>query len=56
MARLTRIEDEQAAVRGALSATNERLARVEGTVAGALGRAFPERMAQAPGPEAGADG
>ena len=55
-ARLGRIEDGQTAVRGELSATNERLARVEGTVAGALGRAFPERMAQAPDPEAGAGG
>ena len=48
-ARLGRIED-------GLSATNERLARVEGTVAGALGRGFPERMAQAPEAEAGAGG
>ena len=37
-----------AEVRGDLAATNERLARVEGTVAGALGRGFPERTAQAP--------
>ena len=44
-ARLGRIEDGQTAVRGDLSATNERLAR-----------AFPERMAQAPEPEAGAGG
>ena len=55
-ARLGRIEDGQTAVRGDLSATNERLARVEGTVAGVLARAFPERMAQAPEPEAGAGG
>ena len=55
-ARLERIEDGQIAVRGDLSATNERLARVEGTVAGVLARAFPERMAQAPEPEAGAGG
>ena len=45
-------------VRGDPAATDERLARVEGTVAGALGRAFPERTApertaQAPEPEAG---
>ena len=39
-----------------LIAQGERLARVEGTVAGALGRGFPERMAQAPEAEAGADG
>ena len=49
------------AVRGDLSATNERLARVEGTVAGVLARAFPDRMApeqmaQTPEPEAGAGG
>ena len=55
------LEAGQVAVRGDLSATNERLARVEGTVAGALARAFPERMApermaQAPEPEAGAGG
>ena len=30
-----------------------RMARIEGTVAGALGRPFPERMAQAPDMEAG---
>ena len=29
--------------------TNERIARIEGAVAGALGRLFPELMAQAPG-------
>ena len=55
-ARLGRIEDGQVAVRGELPATNERLARVEGTVAGALGCAFPERMAQAREPQAGAGG
>ena len=48
-------------MRGDLSATNERLARVEGTVAGVLARAFPDRMApdrmaQAPEPQAGAGG
>ena len=33
----------------------ERMARIEGTVAGALGRPFPERMAEAPNtPGAGA--
>ena len=53
-ARLGRIEDGQTAVHAELSATNERLARAEGTVAGALGRGFPERMAQAPEPEAAA--
>ena len=50
------LEDGQTAVRGDLSATNERLARVEGTVAGVLARAFPDRMAQAPEPQAGAGG
>ena len=38
-----------AALAGDLAATNERMARIEGTVAGALGRPFPERMAEAPG-------
>ena len=37
-----------AALSGDLAATNERMARIEGTVAGALGRPFPERMAEAP--------
>ena len=50
------LEAGQAAVRGDLSTTNERVARIEGTVAGALGRPFPERLAQAPEAEAGADG
>lgn len=50
------LEAGQAEVRGELTAVNERMARVEGTVAGALGRPFPERMAQAPEPETGADG
>ena len=51
--RLARLEAGQGALRGDLAATNERMARIEGTVAGALGRPFPERMAQAPGAEAG---
>ena len=45
------IDDMQgaiAALSGDLAATNERMARIEGTVAGALGRPFPERMAEAP--------
>ena len=45
------IDDMQAAIAalsGDLAATNERMARIEGTVAGALGRPFPERMAEAP--------
>ena len=54
--RLTRLEDGQGVLRGDLATTNERVARIEGTVAGALGRPFPERMAQAPEAEAGADG
>ena len=37
-----------AALAGDLAATNERMARIEGTVAGALGRPFPERMAETP--------
>ena len=51
------IDDMQAAIAalsGDLAATNERMARIEGTVAGALGRPFPERMAEAPAnPSAG---
>ena len=50
---LARLEAGQGALRGDLAATNERMARIEGTVAGALGRPFPERMAQAPGAETG---
>ena len=51
--RLARLEAGQGALRGDLAATNERMARIEGTVAGALGRPFPERMAQAPGADTG---
>ena len=51
--RLARLEAGQGALRGGLAATNERMARIEGTVAGALGRPFPERMAQAPDAETG---
>ncbi len=53
--RLARLEAGQGALRGDLAATNARMARIEGTVAGALGRPFPERMAQAPGANAGGD-
>ena len=55
-ARLTRLEDGQGVLRGDLATTNERVARIEGTVAGALGRPFPERLAQAPEAADGADG
>ena len=55
-ARLTRLEDGQGVLRGDLATTNERVARIEGTVAGALGRPFPERLAQAPAAEDGAGG
>ena len=55
-ARLTRLEDGQGVLRGDLATTNERVARIEGAVAGALGRPFPERLAQAPDDEDGADG
>ena len=55
-ARLTRLEEGQGVLRGDLATTNERIARIEGTVAGALGRPFPERLAQAPEAEDGADG
>ena len=37
-----------AVVRAAQSEHGERLARIEGAVAGALGRPFPERPAQVP--------
>ena len=46
--RLARIDAAIAELAGGLAATNERMARIEGTVAGALGRPFPERMAEAP--------
>ena len=46
--RLARVEAAIAELAGGLAATNERMARIEGTVAGALGRPFPERMAEAP--------
>ena len=46
--RLARVEAAIAALARDLAATNERMARIEGTVAGALGRPFPERMAEAP--------
>ena len=46
--RLARVEAGIASLAGGLAATNERMARIEGTVAGALGRPFPERMAEAP--------
>ena len=49
--RLARLEAGLADLRDGLSVTNERMARVEGTVAGALGRPFPERMARAPDAE-----
>ena len=55
-ARLTRLEDGQGVLRGDLATTNERVARIEGAVAGALGRPFPERLAQAPEAGDGADG
>ena len=46
--RLARVEAGIASLAGGLAATNERMARIEGTVAGALGRPFPERMAETP--------
>ena len=46
--RLARVEAGIVSLAGGLAATNERMARIEGTVAGALGRPFPERMAEAP--------
>ena len=47
-ARMGGIEAAIAALARDVAATNERMARIEGTVAGALGRPFPERMAEAP--------
>ena len=46
--RLARVEAGIVSLAGDLAATNERMARIEGTVAGALGRSFPERTAEAP--------
>ena len=46
--RLARVEAGIVSLAGDLAATNERMARIEGTVAGALGRPFPELMAEAP--------
>ena len=46
--RMEGMETGQHAVRNELAHTNERMARIEGTVAGALGRPFPELMARAP--------
>lgn len=56
--RPTRIENGLEAVRTSQAGPEDgqTAARVEGTVAGALGRGFPEYMAQAPDPEVGADG
>ena len=51
--RLARLEAGQGVLRSDLTATNERMTRIEGTVAaGPIGRPFPERMAQVPGVEA----
>ena len=47
-AAIAAMQADIAALSGDLAATNERMARIEGTVAGALGRPFPERMAEAP--------
>ena len=48
-----RLEAGQGALRGDLAATDEHVARIEGAVASALGRPFPERTAQAPDTETG---
>ena len=47
-ARMDRIEARMDDLEAAIAALNERMARIEGTVAGALGRPFPERMAEHP--------
>ena len=47
-ARMDDLEAAIAALARDVAATNERMARIEGTVAGALGRPFPERMAEGP--------
>ena len=45
-ARMDRLEAGMEDLEAAIAALNERMARIEGTVAGALGRPFPERMAE----------
>ena len=46
--RMEGMETGLLAVRGELAHTSERMARIEGAVAGALGRPFPELMTRAP--------
>ena len=45
-ARMDRLGARMDNLEAAIAALNERMARIEGTVAGALGRPFPERMAE----------
>ena len=47
-ARMDRLGARMDNLEAAIAALNERMARIEGTVAGALGRPFPERMAEGP--------
>ena len=47
-ARMDGLEAAIATLARDVAALNERMARIEGTVAGALGRSFPERMAEGP--------
>lgn len=49
------LRDDVARVEAGQNATGERMARIEGTVAGALGQPFPDRdrVALAPSPEVG---
>ena len=47
-ARMDGLEAAIAALARDMAALNERMARIEGAVAGALGRPFPERMAEGP--------
>ena len=47
-ARMDGLEAAIAALARDMAALNERMARIEGTVAGALGRPFPGRMAEGP--------
>ena len=49
------LRDDVARIEAGQNATGERMARIEGTVAGALGQPFPgrDRIARAPDPEIG---
>ena len=46
--RMDRLEARMDDLEAAIAVLNGRMTRIEGTVAGALGRPFPERMAERP--------